>query len=575
MTESASTSEWMNSLLLEMTLEEKVAQMTQAEVNSITPEDVASHGLGSVLSGGGGNPDPNTPSTWRSMVQRFTDAALTSRLRIPLLYGVDAVHGHSNVVGATIFPHNIGLGAAGDPELVEQVYRATGLEVAATGSRWDFAPTVAVAQDTRWGRTYESFGDDPVRVAALSAAAVRGLQSAGVAACAKHFVGDGATAWKSVERVDWNDWWNGWGPGWQIDQGDARVDESTLRSVHLHPYLAAIDAGVLTIMASYSMWNGERLHGHRRLLTDVLKGELGFDGFVVSDWMGVAQLDPDPTRAVVEAINAGIDMVMVPIEWRRFMDDLLGAVDAGDVSRQRIDDAVARILSVKNAIGLFDAPEDPPIDAVGSHRNLGRTAAAASVVLLENEHDTLPITAGEVLVAGAGADDIGLQCGGWTISWQGSAGPITEGTTILEGLREAAPSIEFLYSADGSFRDGVTAPLGLVVLAETPHAEGPGDREDLRLPPGDRELVAAVRARVDRLAVVIVSARPLVLESLEADAIVAAWLPGTEGRGVADVLVGNLAFSGRLPRDWPASQEQITDPGGSHQPAWPRGHGLR
>jgi beta-glucosidase len=569
------TSEWIHDLLLEMTLEEKVAQMTQAEVDSITPEEVASHGIGSVLSGGGGNPDPNTPSDWRTMVTRFTDAASKSRLRIPLLYGVDAVHGHSNVVGATIFPHNIGLGAAGDPELVEQVYRATGLETAATGVRWDFAPTVAVALDPRWGRTYESFGDDPAQVSVLSAAAVRGLQAAGVVACAKHFVGDGGTTWKSVERIDWNDWWSGWGPGWQIDQGDARIDESTLRSVHLSPYAATIDAGVMTVMASYSMWNGDRLHGHRYLLTDVLKGELGFDGFVVSDWMGVEQLASDPARSVVTAINAGIDMVMVPIEWRRFMGDLIRAVEAGDVSQERIDDAVARILTVKHAIGLFAEPEDPTIDVVGSHRELGRTAAAASVVLLENADDTLPITASEVLVAGAGADDIGLQCGGWTIEWQGSDGRITEGTTILEGLREAAPDTEFVYSTDAAFGAGVTAPLGLVVLAERPHAEGMGDREDLRLPPDQAELVAAVRARVERLAVIVVSARPMVLDGIEADAIVAAWLPGTEGHGVADVLVGARPFTGRLSRDWPASHEQVMDPGGSHEPAWPRGHGLR
>ena len=562
-------------LLLEMTLEEKVAQMTQAEVNSITPEEVATHGIGSVLSGGGGNPDPNTPATWRSMVTRFTEVAFESRLRIPLLYGVDAVHGHSNVVGATIFPHNIGLGATGDSALVERVYRATGLEVAATGSRWDFAPTVAVALDPRWGRTYESFGDDSELVATLSAAAVRGLQSAGVIACAKHFVGDGGTEWRSVERIDWNDWWDGWGPGWQIDQGDARIDEATLRAVHLSPYVSAIEAGALTVMASYSMWNGERLHGHRYLLTDVLKGELGFTGFVVSDWMGVSQLEPDPARTVVEAINAGIDMVMVPIEWRRFMDDVLRAVDAGDVSIERIDDAVTRILAVKEAIGLFEDLVDPPLEVMGSHRDLARTAAAASVVLLENSADTLPITAGHVLVAGAGADDIGLQCGGWTISWQGSAGPITEGTTILEGLREAAPDIEFTYSEDGTFADGVTAPLGLVVLAEPPHAEGMGDREDLRLPPEQRAIVDSVRRHVDRLAVVIVSARPIVLDDVDADALVAAWLPGTEGGGVADVLFGARPFTGRLPRDWPASQEQVMDPAGIHEPAWRRGQGLR
>ncbi len=400
-----------------MTLEEKAAQMAQVDKGSITPDEVAAHGVGSVLSGGGGNPTPNTPADWASMVRSYLEGARRSRLGIPLLYGTDAVHGHSNVIGATIFPHNIGLGAAGDPGLVERVYRATAIETAATGARWDFAPTVAVSLDPRWGRTYESFGDDPDLVSELGHAAVRGLIGGrmdaqdSVLACVKHFVGDGGTAWGTVSNVAWTDWWNGWGTQWRIDQGDLETDADTLRTVHLPPYGAGLDAGALSVMVSYSSWNGEKLHGHRELVTDVLKGELGFEGFVVSDWMGIDQLDPDPYRCVVLAVNAGLDMVMVPFEYRRFISNVVAAVDSGDVSLERVDDAVLRILTVKHAMGLFDdvGEGEDLLASVGGadHRALGREAAAASAVLLEHDGDTLPIADGTVLVAGAGADDIG------------------------------------------------------------------------------------------------------------------------------------------------------------------------
>jgi len=563
-------------LVARMTLAEKAAQMAQVDKNSITPAEVADLAIGSVLSGGGGNPDPNTPAEWAAMVGSFLDAARRSRLGIPLLYGSDGVHGHSNVAGATIFPHNIGLGAAADPGLVESVYRATAVEMAATGVRWDFAPTVAVAQDPRWGRTYESFGDDPEHVAGMGAAAVRGLvgplpgAADSVLACAKHFVGDGATEWDTTRRVEWNDWWDGWGTDWHIDQGDARVDETVLRSVHLPPYVAAVGAGALSVMASYSSWNGEKLHAHRMLITDVLKGELGFEGFVVSDWLGIDQLDPDPYRCVVASIGAGLDMVMVPFEYRRFIADVVRAVESGDLPMERVDDAVLRILTVKHLMGLFDEPPPPPpIERVGcaAHRDLARRAAAASVVLLDHGRRCLPITEGPVAVAGAGADDIGLQCGGWTVEWLGAAGPITRGTTILEGLRSAAPAVEFRFEPGGEFEGG-PFPVGLVVVAEPPYAEGAGDRGDLTLPRADVDLIERVRSHVDRLVLVVLSGRPLILDAVldRCDAVVAAWLPGTEGDGVAEVLAGKRPFRGRLPRPWPAGERSA---GG-----WQRGHGM-
>jgi beta-glucosidase len=569
-----------------MTLAEKAGQMTQADRSAITPDQVARFGIGSVLSGGGSNPTPNTPSDWAAMVGAYLEAGSRSRLGIPILYGVDAVHGHSNVAGATIFPHNVGLGASGDGGLVERVYRATAVEAAATGVRWDFAPTVAVSIDPRWGRSYESFGDDPELVARLGAAAVRGLHGDrvdapdSVLACLKHYVGDGAAEWGTASRAEWTDWWNGWGTQWHIDQGDARLDEATLRSVHLRPYVDGVEAGALSVMVSYSSWNGAKLHGHRTLITDVLKGELGFEGFVVSDWMGIDQLDPDPHRCVVSALNAGIDMVMVPLAFERFVAHAVAAVESGDVPLERVDDAVLRILTVKDALGLFEPPqpEAVSVDEVGSpdHRMLAREAAAASAVLLQHREGTLPIAADRLLVAGDGADDIGLQCGGWTVEWQGGSGPITAGTTILEGLREVLPGSDIRHDPAAGFAPGEVAPVGIAVIAERPYAEGLGDRGDLRVPEADLAMVERLRARVDRLVLVVVSGRPLVLGDLvdRCDAIVAAWLPGTEGAGVADVLTGRRPFTGSLPRRWPAGSAQVDDPAGDWSPQWDRGHGC-
>jgi beta-glucosidase len=559
-----------------MSLTEKAAQMAQVDKGSITPAEVARLGIGSVLSGGGGNPLPNTARSWAGMVDDFETASRSSRLGIPILYGADGVHGHSNVHGATIFPHNIGLGATHDEDLVEQVYRATAVEMAATGARWNFAPTVAVALDPRWGRTYETFGDDPVAVARFGAAAVRGLhggptaRGSSVLACPKHFAGDGGTGWKTVERPTWIDWWDGWGTEWSIDQGDTVCDGPTMHGTHLSPYTAAIDAGAHAVMASYSSWNGDKLHGHHHLLTGVLKGDMGFGGLVVSDWLGIDQLDPDPYRCVVRSISAGIDMVMIPFEYERFVSNLVHAVEQGDLPLDRIDDAVTRILRAKASIGLLedDRPVRPDIGEVGSdsHRTLARRAAASSAVLLTGD-DVLPIRSGPILVSGTAADDIGAQCGGWTIHWTGGTGPITEGTSILEALRASAPGVEFVHAADGRHERDATAPIGMVVVAEPPYAEGLGDRADLRLPDEDVELVERLRPRVDRLILVILSGRPLIVDAIEAvcDAIVAAWLPGSEGAGIADVLLGRTTFTGRLPRPWP-------DAAGHNR--WARGHGL-
>lgn len=548
-------------LLGRMTLAEKIGQMTQPEKNSIPPEDVTALGIGSVLSGGGGNPKPNTPATWAAMVRDYDAAARRSRLGIPLIYGVDAVHGHNNVYGATIFPHTISLGAAGDPELARRVARATARETAATGVRWDFAPMVAVVQDPRWGRTYEAFGDDTAAVTALSRAYLLGLQDAGdgrglaspraVLGTPKHYLGDGATVW-GTSRMEML------GARFYIDQGDMRVDEATLRANYLPPYAAAVEAGALSVMPSFSSWNGVKMHAHHYLLTDVLKNELGFRGFLVSDWQAMDQLDPDYATAVATSINAGLDMSMVPYDYHRFIATLTAAVGHGAVPMARIDDAVSRILTVKFEMGLFEqAPgdgEDLSIVGAAEHRALAREAAARGMVLLKND-GALPLTGGPLFVAGEAADNIGLQCGGWTIKWQGEVTrDLTVGTTILEGLREAAPAgMRIDYSPTADFPGDERAAVGVVFLHELPYAEGLGDRADLSLPAEQAALLDKMRPRCERLVVVLITGRPLIITDhlARAEAWVAAWLPGSEGGAVADVLFGRVPFTGRLPLAWP------------------------
>ncbi len=588
------------SLLTRMTLPEKIGQMTQVEKNSLSPQDVTDFYIGSVLSGGGGNPIPNTPADWLAMVRGFQEAALQTRLRIPLIYGADAVHGHSNVHGATIFPHNIGLGATRDPALVETVARITAAEMLATGVHWSFAPTVAVPQDIRWGRTYEGFGQDTALVAEMGAAYVRGLQNHAGApnlahphtalACAKHFVADGGTSWGSTLTYDWIDWaWGSDDDRWSIDQGDAEIDEETLRTVHLPPYRSAITAGARSIMISYSSWNGEKLHAHKYLLTDVLKDEIGFGGFLVSDWLALHQLDRDYYAAIVTAINAGLDMVMVPFDYRSFIAHLTRAVEVGDVSTARVDDAVRRILTVKAELGLFDAPyaDESLLAQVGApaHRDVARQAVRQSLVLLKNDDAALPLSKAtpNILVAGPAANDVGLQCGGWTIEWMGGAGDITPGVTLLEALREAvAPTAIIEYDPSGDFHQHSSAPadVGLVILSEAPYAEGEGDRADLRLSAEETAIIERVRPCCRRLIIILYTGRPRIITPLLpiADAIVVAWLPGSEGgAGIADVLLGDAPFTGKLPCPWPRSMAQIplsALQADAEPPLFPFGHGL-
>jgi len=593
-------------VLAEMTLSEKVGQMTQPDMSYLaTEDDIAGYTLGSVLNGGGSDPTPeNTPEDWRAMADRYQEQALTTRLRIPLLHGVDAVHGHANVVGAVVFPHNIGLGATRNAELVEAVYRATALEVRATGINWDFAPCVAVARDIRWGRTYEAFSEDPQLVAELGAAAVRGLQGKGlgdphgVLACAKHWIGDGGTTLgtgapkEAVPDSVFAETGRAAAKSerWPLDRGDMQVDEATLRAIHMPGYLTALEAGVGSIMPSFSSWNGEKLSGHKYLLTDLLKGELGFEGFLISDWAAIDDLPGDYASDIEQSINAGMDMVMVPDRYQEFHDTLVRLVEEGRVPQARIDDAVRRILRVKFAMGLMDPDHSPLADPalaerLGSaeHQALARDAVRQSLVLLKNAPGpagkTLPLAKDlqRIHVAGSNADDLGNQCGGWTVQWQGASGPITEGTTILEAIRgSVSAETTVTFAADGSGAAG--ADVAIVVVGETPYAEMMGDRVDLDLTAADQAAVQAVAEAGVPVVLVVVSGRPMILgETLERSAaVVAAWLPGSAGEGVADVLFGEAPAVGKLAFTWPRSVDQLPLGHGDkiEDPLFPYGFGL-
>ncbi|MCG5214260.1 glycoside hydrolase family 3 N-terminal domain-containing protein [Streptosporangium soli] len=556
-------------LLARMTLDEKIGQMTQAERASVSNADITTYRLGSLLSGGGSAPSPNTATSWANMYDTFQNAALATPLGIPLIYGADAVHGHNNVAGATIFPHNIGLGASRDPALAERIGEAVAEEVAGTGVDWNFAPCVCVARNDRWGRTYESFGEKP-EIASSMTSIITGLQDgpAPILATAKHYVGDGGTT-------------NG------TDQGNTQLTEAELRAIHLPPFTEAVRRGVGSVMVSFSSWNGSKLHGHQHLLSTVLKGELGFSGIVVSDWNGVDQIDGAAGLSASDvrtAINAGVDMVMVPEDWRRFIDLLRAEAQAGRVSTARIDDATRRILTQKFEFGLFEKPlTDRAYTAtVGSadHRALAREAVAKSQVVLKNSGKVLPLARdnNKIFVAGKSADDIGNQSGGWTISWQGSSGAITTGTTILRGIRDTAgPSTTVTYSQNGSGIDS-SYKAAVAVVGETPYAEGQGDRPgSLGLDQADLNTIATLRASGVPVIVVLVSGRPLDIAAQlpNWNGLVAAWLPGTEGRGVADVLFGAVAPTGKLPVTWmnSASQQPIND-GDGKTPLFPYGFGL-
>jgi len=573
-------------LLATMTLEEKVGQMTQAEQEKLTDvKDIQTYFLGSLLSGGSSDPKAgNSLQAWTEMYDGYQKLALQTRLKIPILYGVDAVHGHNNVLGAVVFPHNIGLGATRDSKLVEEIARLTAEEVRATGIQWAFSPCVAVARDERWGRTYESFSEDPSLVADLGAAAVRGLQGTDlkdplrVLACAKHYVGDGGTSWNTSPHLA--------AQGARLDQGDTRLSEAELRRIHLAGYPAAIAAGVGSIMPSYSSWNGEKASGSKRLLTDILKTELGFEGFLISDYNALDQLPGDRRAQVKQSINAGMDMAMVPEKYKEFYAALKDLAEKGEVPMARVDDAVLRILRVKIAMGLMDPARSSLADRslqarFGSpaHREVARRAVRQSLVLLKNDKKTLPLskTAKRIVVAGKNADDIGNQCGGWTIDWQGKSGPIVPGgTTILAALKAAAKGGEVTFSADGTGAAG--ADVGVVVVGEKPYAEFFGDRESLALDPDDLAAIANVKKAGIPVVVVVVSGRPLILGDAlgQADAVVAAWLPGTEGQGVADVLFGDYKPTGKLSFTWPRTMAQIPINVGdaAYDPQFPYGFGL-
>jgi beta-glucosidase len=587
----ASVEDRVADLLSRMTLAEKIGQMTQVEKDSIVKQDITAEFIGSILSGGGGSPSPNTPQAWADMVDGLEKYALQTRLGIPLIYGVDAVHGHGNLKGATLFPQNVGLGAANDPELMERIGQITAREMIATGIYWNFGPVVAVPQDIRWGRTYEGYSENTELVSALAVAYLRGMQYVDgaqdlsapgtVLGTSKHFVGDGGTAWgSSTTQV--------MGHPYMLDQGVTDVDEATLRAVHLPPYAAAVEAGAMSIMVSFSSWGGMKMHAQRYLLSDVLKGELGFKGFLVSDWQAIDQIPGDYYSDIVTAINAGLDMIMVPYDYRAFIDGLTQAVGNGDVAMERIDDAVGRILTVKFQLGLFERPfaDRSLLPLVGSdeHREVAREAVRKSLVLMVNEGRVLPLAKDTplILVAGRAANDIGIQCGGWTIEWQGRAGQITPGTTILEGIRDAvSDGTTVLYHARGEF-DQERSDVGIVVVGELPYAEGVGDAKDLALSKEDIAAIESVRERSERLVVVLVSGRPVIVGDQldEWDAFVAAWLPGSEGQGVADVLFGDYPFTGKLPYTWPRSMDQLPfdfehlETSGEGAPLFPFGYGL-
>jgi beta-glucosidase len=575
-------------LLARMTLEEKIGQMVQAEQSALKDlSDIEKYFLGSLLSGGTSDPKSgNSLNDWTDLYDTLQRRTEKTRLRIPILYGIDAVHGHSNVLGAVIFPHNIGLGCTRNPSLVERAARITAIEVRATGIQWTFAPCVTVPRDERWGRTYEGFGESPELARLLGEAAVRGYQGGNlkdplsVLACAKHWIGDGGTVFgtgtklKDDVRI--------------LDRGDVRLSEAELRRIHMPGYVSAIKAGVGTIMPSYNSWNGVKCSGSKRLLTDILKDELGFEGFLISDYNAIDEMPGNYKTQVETSVNAGMDMFMVPQRYRELYDFLLELVKENRVAMSRIDDAVTRILRVKFAMGLMDAGRSPLADRTlhrvfGSpaHREVARECVRASLVLLKNEHQTLPASKRlkHIHVAGKSADDIGNQCGGWTISWQGKSGDnTTGGTTILKAIQETvSPETKVTFAKDGSGASG--ADLGIVVIGEIPYAEMIGDRKDLTVAAEDIAAVEAVKQAGIPVVVVLLSGRPMIIDKVidKADAFVAAWLPGTEGRGVTDVLFGDSNFTGKLSFSWPRSMDQIPINLGdaNYDPLFKYGYGLQ
>lgn len=575
-----------NELLGKLSLDEKIGQMTQPDQQYLKSlDDIEKFHLGSLLSGGDSDPKSgNDLASWTDLYNRYQSRALQTKLHIPLLYGIDAVHGNNNVLGATLFPQNIGLGCTRNPYLIEQIGQITAEEVRATGINWAFAPCVAVPQDIRWGRTYEGFSEDPDVVKELGAAAVRGLQWNGLAnpkavlACAKHFAGDGGTAMgtglmnKSAGKP-------------LLDHGDTQLDEETFRKIHLQGYLSTVPEGVGSVMPSYSSWNGVKCSANKHLLTDILKNEMGFQGFVISDYAALNEIKVDGgyKAQIRESINAGMDMVMVPEHYEEFFNDLKELVNDGSVPQSRIDDAVRRILRVKFAMGLMNQNVSPLADrslkkSFGSaeHRKVARQAVRESLVLLKNNDKVLPLAkrASRIHVAGKGADNAAIQSGGWTVTWQGKVGQDLPGaTTILSAMKKEGHNVT--YSLDGSGAEGAT--VGVAIIGEDPYAEMFGDKTDLHLSQSDVAVVKKLKAAGIPVVVVLLSGRPMYLEDImnDADAIIAAWLPGSEGEGVADVLFGDFKPVGKLSYTWPkASSTSLHRGDAGYQTLFAFGYGL-
>lgn len=583
-------------ILADMTIEQKVAQMIQPEIRDITVEDMRRYGFGSFLNGGGAFPNDNkhaTPADWIKLAEDMYQASIDDSLdgsTIPTMWGTDAVHGHNNVIGATLFPHNIGLGAANNPHLIEKIAEVTAREVMVTGIDWVFAPTVAVVRDDRWGRTYEGYSEDPEIVRSYAAAIVRGLQGAAdadflgdqrVISTVKHFVGDGGT-----EGGD--------------DQGDNLASEKALFEIHAQGYVGGLTAGAQTVMASFNSWHGSKLHGDKYLLTDVLKDRMGFDGFVVGDWNGHGQIPGCSNENCAQAANAGLDVYMVPTPaWKPLFDNLVAQVKNGEISEQRINDAVTRILRVKMRAGLFDkpSPANRPLsgktELIGSaeHRAIAREAVQQSLVLLKNHGNLLPLSPKQrILVTGPGADDIGMQSGGWTITWQGTGNTNADfpgGTSVYGGIKAAVDAAggQTELSRDGSFSQ--KPDVAIVVFGEEPYAEGNGDLDNLEYQRGnktDLALLQSLKAQNIPVVSLFISGRPLWInpELNASDAFAAIWLPGSEGQGIADVILRqadgaiNKDFHGKLSFSWPATPHQIVNRfDEDYQPLLPYGFGLR
>jgi beta-glucosidase len=584
------------SLLATMTLEQKVAQMIQPEIKDITVEDMRKYGFGSYLNGGGAFPNNDkhaTPNDWVNLAEDMYQASIDDSLdgnSIPTIWGTDAVHGHNNVIGATLFPHNIGLGAANNPELIEKIAAITATEVMVTGIDWVFAPTVAVVRDDRWGRTYEGYSEDAEIVKKYSSAIVEGLQGAAnkdflgdkrVISTVKHFIGDGGT-----EGGD--------------DQGNNIVSEQVLLDVHGQGYVGGLTAGAQSVMASFNSWHGKKNHGNKYLLTDVLKDRMGFDGFVVGDWNGHGQIKGCSNESCAQAVNAGLDIFMVPTDaWKPLYENTIAQVKSGEIAQTRIDDAVSRILRVKFRAGIFDKPSPAKralsgkTELIGAieHREVARQAVRESLVLLKNKGNLLPLSANQhILVAGDGADNIGKQSGGWTITWQGTNNinkDFPGGSSIYKGIEQQIKaqggSVEL--NADGIYK--AKPDVAIVIFGEEPYAEGVGDIENLEYQQGvkqDLALLTKLKAEGIPVVSLFISGRPLWInaELNASDAFAVLWLPGSEGVAVADVLFTqengaiNYDFTGKLSYSWPstANQNKVNRFDKDYQPLLPYGFGL-